>query len=145
MVRYRLTPMPIPYWTSSSTRAVMLARRSAVTWDRAGRPISGRWVWFVVADIGFGTPFVGADRTVPLALGSCADRGGRSRRGWCVLWGFDGQVRQTAVQPAGQPPVGVAEHVHEGRYQHSAQDERVQRDRGGQSNAELGDVPLAGE
>ncbi len=38
-------------------------------------------------------------------------------------------MREAAVQPAGQPPVGVAEQVHHGRHEHGAQDERVQRDR----------------
>jgi hypothetical protein len=38
------------------------------------------------------------------------------------------QVREDAVEPAGQPPVGVAEQVHHGRHQHGAQDERVEGD-----------------
>src|SRR5215472_19275551 len=68
-----------------------------------------------------------------------------SRWGWCVLWGFDGQVRKQAVFPAGEPPVGVAEQVHCGRHQHGAQDERIEGDGGCEADAELGDVPLAGE
>ena len=65
--------------------------------------------------------------------------------GWGCLWGLDGQVREAPVEQAGQPPVGVAEDVHRRGDQHGAQDERVQRDRGGQPDAELGDVSLAQE
>src|SRR5215469_65795 len=68
-----------------------------------------------------------------------------SRRGRCVLWGFNGQVREQPIFPAGQPPVGVAEQVHRGRDEHGAQDERIEGDGCCEADTELGDVPLAGE
>ena len=49
-------------------------------------------------------------------------------------------MRETAVQPGGQPPVRLAEQLHHRRHEH-AQDERVQRDRHREADAELGDLP----
>src|SRR3984957_7424733 len=55
---------------------------------------------------------------------------------------FDGQVRQDAVQPAGQPPVGAAGGVTQGG---GAQQEGVEQDGGGQADADLADDLLAGQ
>ena len=50
----------------------------------------------------------------------CQDYGDWDGWGWGCLRGLDDQVREAPVQPAGQPPVGVAEEVHRRGNQHGA-------------------------
>src|SRR5690606_2951311 len=65
--------------------------------------------------------------------------------GAAALGRLDADARQTGVQPAGQPPVGAAEEVHEGGDEQGAQDEGVQGDGGGEGDAEHGDHAVAAE
>src|ERR1700683_5096107 len=65
-------------------------------------------------------------------------------RGWRGGW-FDGEVREYAVDPAGQPPVRAPGQVHHGGDEEGAQEEGVEQDRGGHAEADLADDLLAGE
>src|ERR1019366_6569969 len=51
--------------------------------------------------------------------------------------GFDRQVRDHPIEPPREPPVGLAEEVHEGRDQHGSDDEGVDENGAGQADAEL--------
>src|ERR1700689_2886419 len=69
---------------------------------------------------------------------------------WLARWRggggwLDGEVREDAVEPAGQPPVRAAGQVHQGGDEEGAQEEGVEQDRGGQAEADLADDLLAGE
>ena len=66
---------------------------------------------------------------------------GRPRHGGRL----DVHMGQGAVQPTGQPPVGPAEEVHEGRYEHGPDDEGVEQDGGGKADPHLLDDPGAPE
>ena len=50
------------------------------------------------------------------------------------LGALDRHARQHAVEPARQPPVAVAEHVHHRGHEHGAQDERVEEDGAGEAD-----------
>src|ERR1019366_10167658 len=51
--------------------------------------------------------------------------------------GFDRQVRDHPIEPPREPPVGLAEEVHEGRDQHGSVHEAVDVDDAAQLDAEL--------
>ena len=61
-----------------------------------------------------------------LAMG--VDRVDRSDAFEAAL-GFDSHVGHDPIEPAGHPPVGLADEVHQRGHQHSAQDERVHQNR----------------
>src|SRR5580700_5989819 len=86
-----------------------------------------------------GGPLPGCRAVHDLAGGCGAGRGG-----WFSS-GFDGQAREDAVQPAGQPPVGAAGQVHEGGDEDGAQEEGVEQHGSGQADADLADDLLAGQ
>src|SRR6516225_4865854 len=53
-----------------------------------------------------------------------------------LVWRLDRDARGDSVEPLGEVPVGVAEHVHERRDEHRSEDEGVKEHRGGKSEAE---------
>ncbi len=65
--------------------------------------------------------------------------------GGAALGRFDADARQPPVEPAGQPPVGAAEQMHEGGDQEGAQDEGVESNGGGEGHAEHRDDAVAAE
>src|SRR3954464_8344748 len=58
------------------------------------------------------------------------------------LGALDRHARQRPVELARQPPVAVAEQVHDRGHEHGAQDERVEQDGAREADPELGDDTL---
>ena len=81
-----------------------------------------------------------------VARGQTSSKSGSSITSWSAATGpvqgaedlraFDVDVRQQPVEPAGQPPVGVAEQLHRRRHQHHADDGGVDQHGDGQAEAE---------